>query len=488
VDVDERVRRAYSPALFAECAERWQTQLAAYLTAQQSRSGPVFPGDDPATLIAAARACLDQPPPALDEVAQRWSSLLSTMLEHTQNLQHPRYIGHQVPAPLPLATLADAVGSLTNQPMAIFEMGPWGTAVERALAAALGERIGYPPDSFTGVITHGGSLANLTALLTARNVALPESWKHGCRGASPVLLVQGDAHYSIARAAGMLGVGTEHVVPIALDERRRMRPDALRTALQAAHQSHQTVIAVVATAGTTPIGAFDPLVVIAAICREFGVWLHVDAAHGGAACLSPRLRPLLAGAEQADSLVWDAHKLLFVPALCTFLFYRDRDRRFDAFQQNAPYLFDPAAPGRAEFDVGLQTVECTKRSAGYGLWAVWCLFGPELLATLVDSACERATRFVERIRSTDDFVALHEPQSNIVVFRYLPATWKELPASELGRRQMQLRRNLIESGNFYITSTMLDGVGALRITIMNPLTTERDLEDLLDALRDRAQA
>ncbi len=481
------MRTAYSPALFSECAERWQTQLAAYLTQQQARTGPVFPGDDPATLIAAARACLEQPVPALADVTTRWSSLLTTMLEHTQNLQHPRYIGHQVPAPLPLAALADAVGSLTNQPMAIFEMGPWGTAVERALAAVLGEQLGYPRDTFSGVITHGGSLANLTALLTARNVALPESWQQGCRGASPVLLVQGDAHYCIARAAGMLGIGTQQVVPITLDERRRMRPEALRVALQDARASGQTVIAVVATAGTTPIGAFDPLEEIATLCREFNVWLHVDAAHGGAACLSPRRRSLLAGTEQADSLVWDAHKLLFVPALCTFLFYRDRARRFDAFQQNAPYLFDPAAPGRAEFDVGLQTVECTKRSAGYGLWAVWSLFGPELLATLVDSVCDRASRFVDRLRATDDFVPLHEPQSNIVAFRYLPAAWKGLPQSELGRRQMQLRRDLIESGAFYITSTTIDGIGALRITIMNPLTTDSDLDDLLMELRHQAK-
>ena len=180
-------------------------------------------------------------------------------------------------------------------------------------------------------------------------------------------------------------------------------------------------MAVVACACATPIGAFDPLEDVAAVCRRHGVWLHVDAAHGGAALLSDRHRHLVAGLEQADSVVWDAHKMLFVPALCAFVFYRDRAHVFEAFRQDAPYLFDPAAPGLADYDSGLRTVECTKRAAAFGLWGVWSLFGPQLFADMVDVTFALGRTLYEKLSAADDFVPLHEPQCNIVVFRHVPA-------------------------------------------------------------------
>jgi L-2,4-diaminobutyrate decarboxylase len=477
---------AYSPELFTACGREFCEQLGAYLGQQHAGEGRVSPAGEPASLIAAARRWMQTASPASEEtLSQRWSAMLATMLQHSQNLHHPRYIGHQVPAPVPLAGLCDAVGSVTNQPMAIFEMGPWATAVERALVQALGEQLGFPAGTFAGFITHGGSLANYTALLTARNVALPDAWEHGIDSSTtgPVILTQADAHYSITRAAGMLGLGTRHVVRVSQDERRRMSPAALRTELDEARSTGRTVIAVCASCCTTPIGAFDPLPEIADVCADFGVWLHVDAAHGGAACFSPALRSLVDGITRADSVVWDAHKMLFVPALCAFVFYRDPAHRFEAFRQEAPYLFDPTAPGLADYDIGLQTVECTKRAAGFGLWGVWSLFGPDLFRRLVEGTFALSRQFYEELLQQPDFVPLHEPQCNIVVFRYCPSAWAALSSVELGLRQFQLRRMLIESGTYYITATKIDGVGALRVTVINPLTTLDDLRGLLHAIR-----
>ena len=132
------------------------------------------------------------------------------------------------------------------------------------------------------------------------------------------------------------------------------------------------------------LGMAPPLVEIAEVCRRHRVWLHVDAAHGGSACLSRKYRHLVAGLDQADSVVWDAHKMMFMPALCAFVFYRDPAHRFAAFQQDAPYLFDPSVPGIADYDSALKTVECTKRAAAMGLWGVWSLFGPQLFGDMVD--------------------------------------------------------------------------------------------------------
>jgi L-2,4-diaminobutyrate decarboxylase len=219
------------------------------------------------------------------------------------------------------------------------------------------------------------------------------------------------------------------------------------------------------------------------VCGRHGVWLHVDAAHGGAAALSPRYRHLVAGLDRADSLVWDAHKMLFVPALCAFVFYRQAAHKFETFRQDAPYLFDPAAPGLAEFDSGLTAVECTKRAAALGLWGVWSLFGPKLFADLVDITFAMGRLFYEKLAAAADFLPLHEPQCNIVVFRHVPPALRDAPPEVLGRFQLELRRKIVESGDFYIVSAKLDGVGALRVTIINPLTTPEHLDLLLDALR-----
>lgn len=481
------LRAAYDPELFRVLSQRVGSLLADHLRTVEAGQGPVLNWRPPADNIAAAAEWLHHPAstPSAADLAERWEAIVRAILSHGQNLHHPRYIGHQVPASIPLAGVLDSIGAITNQPMAIYEMGPWATAVERAVVDELGARLGFAPGSFAGFVTHGGSLANLTALLTARNVALGDAWERGVQrpGPPPVLLTQADAHYSIARAAGILGLGADHVLRIGLDERRRMDPHALRRTLRDCRDQGRTVIAVAASCCTTPIGAFDPLTEIAPICREFGVWLHVDAAHGGGACLSARYRSLVEGIEHADSVVWDSHKMLFVPALCACVFYKDRGRRFEAFRQNAPYLFDPQAPGMADYDIGLLTVECTKRAAAFALWGVWSLFGPQLFTELIERTFSLGRTFYELLQATTDFQPLHEPQCNIQAFRYTPAELRDAPARTLGDFQFRLRRSLIESGEFYITATALDGVGALRVTIMNPLTTTDELAGLLEALR-----
>jgi L-2,4-diaminobutyrate decarboxylase len=267
-----------------------------------------------------------------------------------------------------------------------------------------------------------------------------------------------------------------------------MDPQQLDEVLSTQRRQNHQVVAVVACACSTPIGAFDPLEAIADVCAHHGVWLHVDAAHGGSACMSARHQGLLAGWERVDSLVWDAHKMLFMPALCAFVFFRDKAHQFEAFRQEAPYLFDPAAPGLAQFDGGLRTVECTKRAAAFGLWGVWSLYGKQLFADLVDVTFGMGKMLYEKLLDAPDFQPLHEPQCNIVVFRFLPDELVGADQHAVGQFQLALRRRVIESGEFYIVSTKLDGIGALRVTIINPLTTADHLDQLLDSLRRHGRA
>jgi L-2,4-diaminobutyrate decarboxylase len=212
--------------------------------------------------------------------------------------------------------------------------------------------------------------------------------------------------------------------------------------------------------------------------------MHVDAAHGGAALLSRRYRHLLNGIERADSVVWDAHKMMFVPALCAFVFYRQKPHSFRAFDQEAQYLFDPSAPDMWEFDGGVRTLECTKRTAAYGLWGVWSLYGPGLFADLVDVCFDLGATFHQLLTAAPDFEPLHEPQCNIVVFRYLPQQIRGASNEVIGEFQLRLRRNVIQSGKFYLVHCVIDGTAAFRVTLINPLTTTDDLVELLDTLRN----
>lgn len=484
-----RIDMAYDPDLLRTAGHRMVDLLADHARKIQASAGKVLPWRVPAENVQRAASCLNAAlglPADREVLADHFANLVRTMLERGHNLHDPRYIGHQVAASVPLAGLMDAVGAVTNQAMAIYDMGPWATAAECALVERLGAAIGWHPGEFCGLATSGGSLANLTALLTARNVVLNDSWENGPgrSGLPPVLVVHADAHYSVSRAAGILGLGTKQVVRVGLDRQRRMDPEQLDRILGELRAKNRPIVAVSACSCSTPVGAFDPLEEIADICKRHEVWLHADAAHGGAACLSPRYKHLSAGLERADSVVWDAHKMLFAPALCAFVFYRNPAHKFETFRQDAPYLFDPAAPGLAEFDSALKAVECTKRAAAFGLWGAWALFGPQLFADLVEVTFGMGRIFYEKLAAASDFAPLHEPECNIVVFRHVPEQLRDAPAEVLGQFQLELRRRVIESGEFYIVSTKLDGIGALRVTIINPLTTPEHLDRLLDCLRE----
>jgi L-2,4-diaminobutyrate decarboxylase len=479
----DRIREAFDPDRLRQLAHRLADLLGDHFTAIETSQKNVLNWAEPSENIAAAKRILNE---SRGPIEERFVELVEQCLARGHNLHDPRYIGHQVPAPVPIAGLFDAVGSVTNQVMAIYEMGPWATAVERSLIDQLGSEIGWSPGSFAGLVTHGGSLGNLTALLTARNVALGDAWEsglHGCSDRSPVIVAHQDAHYSVMRAAGIIGVGTKNVVPAKLDQRRRIDPNQLDQTLAELKRQDVPIVAVVACACATPIGAFDPLVEIADVCSRHGVWLHVDAAHGGSAVLSKKYQHLVAGLDQADSLVWDAHKMMFVPALCAFVFYKNADHRFEAFRQNAPYLFDPSDLGMAEFDSGMSTPECTKRAATFGLWGTWSLFGRQLFEDMVDATFDLGRVFYEKLTESNDFEPLHEPECNIVAFTYKPESLRNADKETRDQHIFKIRRELIRSGEFYIVQANIGGSQALRVTIINPLTTADDLDGLMDAIR-----
>jgi L-2,4-diaminobutyrate decarboxylase len=388
------------------------------------------------------------------------------LLEQAIQLHHPSYMGHQVCPPFPTAVLADLLISTLNQSTAVWEMSPIGTVVEQEIVRWLADRAGYPAQSL-GTAVSGGSAANLTGLLAARARFHTE---HG--GAKrPVVLCGGDAHYSIARAASIMGIAASDVIKIATDEQHRMDVAELTETLQAmSAREDVAVLAIVATAGSTATGAFDNLREIAALRDRYRTWLHVDAAHGASVLLSERLRHLVDGLDRADSFAWDPHKMMWMPLSLGIILVRNGLWLRRAFEADAPYLFNAE---RASDNIGELTIQCSKRADAIKLWLTLQTDGAAAIAAALEKVTDVTRHLYDVVRASDDFVAMHEPDFNIFCFRHRSDD----------ANNARLREALIRSGEAWITSTVLKGERVLRVTLINPATETAHVERMLTSLR-----
>jgi L-2,4-diaminobutyrate decarboxylase len=400
---------------------------------------------------------------------------LETLLRRTTRLHHPGELAHQVASPDVPSALADLIHGAINQPMSIYEMGAAANAIEAAVVEWMCERVGWGTGA-GGVLTHGGSLANLTALLAARAAAAPSAWADGVDGGLAVLAPP-SAHYSVKRSVAMLGLGERAVVPIEVDEYERIVPGRLADALGRAEATGLRPMALVAAAGATSTGLHDDLEAIGRFCRERGIWFHVDAAHGASALLSPAHRGLLRGIDRADSVVWDAHKMLRTSSLCAAILVREVRRLDAAFQQSASYLIYEDAEGSGPDLLGRQ-VECTKAPLGLKVFMNLAWRGERGIGDYVAEQYDKTVRLWELISARDGFECLSRPESNILCFRY-------------GRDdalQVELRERLLAEGRFHLSSTEVSGVRWLRMSVMAPATGEETIEELLDAIERLAGA
>ena len=409
---------------------------------------------------------------------------LERYLRHSVQLHHPAHIAHQVSVPDYPAALAALINGVTNNPMAIYEMGPAAAAIEFAIINWMLEKIGWPPQPMpgvacdrhaAGVLTHGGSLANLTALLAARARVAPDAWEKGTPGDLAVLIPQA-SHYSIGRAVSILGLGSYAAYHLEVDELGVIRPDRLQIALDRVNSDGRRCMALVASACSTATGLHDRLQAIGEFCNANGIWFHADACHGATALLGSRSKHYLAGIELADSVVWDAHKMMQVPVICAAVLLKDGIDFEHAFHTEASYL----AHGEDEdsFDSIQRTVECTKAALGLKIFLNLAWRGEAALGAYVDDRYEATKCFYELIRSRPGFECPYEPESNILCFRY----------DVDDARLVTIRSELMREGRFHITSAMVNGRRFLRLTVMNKLTDVSTVEALLDAIEEKAAA
>ena len=478
-------KNLFDPAAFRTQGHALVDQLADYLAAANNTM-PVLPWTEPAPMVERWADDFPTQPPA--DVTRAMQALLADVIAQSNHLHHPRYVGHQVTAPLPQAALWEMASTLLNNGMAVYEMGPVGTAMERSLIRWMGTHLGYDRTRCDGVLTSGGSAGNLTALLAARqDRAGFDAWTLGNHAGPPLCILAGEgAHYSVGRATQIMGWGADGVVTVPLDDHYRMRPDALPAALARAHSLGRKPIAVAASACSTATGSFDPLDAIADFCQREGLWLHVDGAHGASAALSPKYRHLLSGIQHADAVVWDAHKMLLMPALITAVIFKNGSPSFHAFAQHASYLFEGAAPEDEWFNLGRRTLECTKRMMSLKLYATLRLCGTQMFSDYVTAAFDLGKTFGTMLRAERDFAVPVDPECNIVCFRYTPPG--ETDEKRIDLLQGRIRKKLIEQGAFYLVQTALNGRTYLRVTLINPLTTESDLLALIAGVRTAAKS
>ena len=399
----------------------------------------------------------------LDAEPEAAEALVRRVLDESIQLHHPSYMGHQVCPPFPAASLADLLISTLNQSTAVWEMSPIATMIEKEVVRWLADRAGYPAGS-EGTFVSGGSAANLTGLLAAR-----ARWNAEATGKRPVILCSADAHYSIARAAAIIGLPPEATIKVKTDAQHRLDVDALDEVLAAIEADEErSVLAIVATAGSTATGAFDQLEEIAGLRDRYRTWLHVDAAHGASVLLSARLAHLAHGLRHADSFSWDPHKMLWMPLSAGAIFVRHGEWLRRAFEADAPYLFHAERAGE---NLGEMTIQCSKRADAIKLWLSLRMYGVGAFAEALEKVTAVTRYAYETVVASDDFEAMHAPHFNIFCFRHKSGD------------NAVIREKLLRSGEAWITSTLLRGERVLRITVINPRTERSHIDAMLHAVR-----
>lgn len=465
---EDLLQKAYDPIAFRKDGEQMVDLLSDYLKETISGSGDVLEYSLP------------------QEQLDFWSESLfgdnspggtETILKYITRVHHPRYMGHQVAPPIPLASLMAFLGGFLNNGMAVYEMGMAPTAMEHLVTGWLCKKIGYTT-SARGILTSGGTLANLTALLSARrNNAAEDIWNDGYKGGLAILVSEA-AHYCVDRAARIMGLGSEGVLRVPVLEDFSMDTSKLPEIYDEARQNGLTPFAIVGSAPCTATGSYDNLEALACFADKHNLWFHVDGAHGGPAVLSEKYRFLVKGIHRADSVVIDGHKMMGMPVITTALLFADGATSYNTFSQEAEYLLVDTI--EEDWSNGAKrTFECTKLTSALSWYAVLKNYGEGIFEDYLNRQYDLARTFANLIRERPNWNLVCEPQSNILCFRWEP---EYISSEKLNEINARMRQQVLEEGRFYIVQTRLKGLLYLRTSLMNPFTRPKHLEELLEYL------
>ncbi|MDI2090899.1 pyridoxal phosphate-dependent decarboxylase family protein [Commensalibacter oyaizuii] len=412
---------------------------------------------------------------------ERFNSIIDLHIRTGIRVNSTGYMARQFSSVVPVAAMYDMVASICPQPASFYECGPLPNVADKIMAEEFSHFLGWEQQDFDMISTSGASLANLTAVTAARNLKFPDILRQGTlvQGSEkPAIAIGADSHFSVSRLAGILGIGQDNIVILPINKKRQICIRKAQQALQQAKAKGLRVFCIIGSAGTTSVGAIDPLKELADLAHQYDAWFHVDAAHSGAFLVSDQLRSKVKDLSYADSFCLDAHKTLFVPAACTLLFYKNAAHSNLSFPSHASYVSETDEISR--FESGTKNFECTKRPSILNLWVAWTLYGRTLFEEKLNYLVEITAQAYNYIQSLNDFEVLHAPESNILCFRYVP---KGVPDQQLNQLQLKIWNVLRTGGRHFISKVDLDDVTALRIVIMNHEITINDVIDLIINIR-----
>ncbi len=432
-----------------------------------------------------------EPPRQGRDPQELLTQIRERILPRVLNVSHPGYVGHMDTLASAIGAFSDMFISALNNNMLCWEMAPVFTEMEARLLSWFSRAIGWPQPvgpgarQPTGFLVSGGSLANLSAILAARNAQCGPAFREQGLAAAPgppVVLASNEVHYSLDKIANILGFGSRGLVKVPTDAAMRMDPGALEETLARLKRDGQWPFCVVGIAGTTVAGAIDPLAEIGRIANREGLWFHVDAAYGGSLMIATgthreQARRRLAGIELADSVTFNPQKWLFVPKTCAGIFFRDSRRVADAVRETFPYAGSRSTPIDEERrNAGEYTIQGTRRVDVLKLWLTLEHFGRDLLSELMVASLTRAQALAGRIAQDPECELLTRPELNIVCFRYVPRGWDSAAhAEEIDRLNERIHARIEGEQRVWIALPRHRGRRWLRFVILHPMADDEIL-------------
>ena len=465
-----KLQNAFDPTDFRKNGHQLIDTIADYLEEVQQAKMPV----------------MDWRPP--EEALEDWNRYISNnnnttdfhkkIIKHSMHLHHPKYMGHQVAPPLPDAMLSGLLVSALKNGSGLYEMSPLSAPMEKIVMDFFSKHIGYGKEA-SGFLTSGGTLANLTALLTARQVkGFGDIWNEGNpEGKQLAIMVSEEAHYCVDRAVRIMGLGDAGIVKIPTNEKFQADISQLEKIYNNAITEGKTIFAIVGNACSTSVGAYDDLEAFGAFAQRYNLWFHADGAHGGAAIFSKKYKRLVKGIELADSVIIDGHKMMMTAGLITALIYKNGKDSYRTFHQKAHYLWENSE--EEWFNLTKRTFECTKFNSVLEIYSLIKNYGVEIFDEYVTYTYDLARTFAEMLKANPNFEIAHEPESNILCFRVLE---NGKTKTELNKLNAKIRKQLLQDGKFYIVQTMLNGSIYLRVTLMNSFSTIEILKELIEEI------
>jgi aromatic-L-amino-acid decarboxylase len=447
-----------------------------------------------AAIVAEAWRSFDRPRPGQPAVDDRLRELLraalpaggssaigaledaARVLDTSLAQPRPRFFAFVGSSGLEIAVLGDLLASCFDVNLALWAGA--ASEVEEQAVRWVSEFIGFP--AAAGAFTSGGTISNVTALAAARERALPGTRRCGMAGQAGALYCSGEAHYSVVRAAELLGIGSDRVRGLRQDGARRLAPEEVAAAIDRDRDAGVASIAVVATAGTTLTGAVDPIDALADVCAERGTWLHVDGAYGVAAASTTSAGHLFAGLERADSVTLDAHKWLFLPKACGVVLVRRREDLHGALAHEEDYV----PHDRPEHHMVDITLEYSRPFRALKLWLAFRAHGADAIRDAIERNLRQARLLHDELAACDDVELLcGEPPLSVVPFRHVPHGVADLDAHNL-----RLVAALQETGDVWVAPATVDGKVCLRPCVVNYRTTDEDVRALVELACEAGRA